>query len=262
MMIRRSLFAALLAPLISARASLANISQKRRTYVLVHGAWHGGWCWKLVRDELQDSGHKVFSPSLTGLGDRVHLRSPSINLTTHINDIVNLIKYEELEDIILVGHSYAGHVVSCVADRIGTKISHIMYLDAVLPTNGSAFLQPEVGEERIKIAKEGYLLAKPEMKFLGIPKEHPLYDWVATHLVEHLLPTLMEKVHYKNNGPRNIQKTFVRCLQNARRGKNTPDPAEEIASRDPTWKYLTIDTGHDLMVTEPKKTAQILMALD
>ena len=258
-MIRRNLYSTILAPIINIQTALSNTLNEKLTYVLVHGAWHGGWCWKLVRDELKKSGHTVFSPSLTGLGDRVHLRNPSINLTTHVNDIVNLIKHEELEDIILVGHSYAGHVVSCVADKISNKIRHIMYLDAVLPTNGSAFLKPGIGEERSKTAKEGYLLAKPDMSFLGLTKEHELHDWVETHLVEHLLPTLMETVNYKNNGPAKIKKTFVRCLQNPRTRNKRSDPVEQLIAQGPLWQYLTIDTGHNLMVTEPKATAQILM---
>ena len=101
---------------------------KKKTYVLVHGAWHGGWCWKYVKSKLISLGHTVYAPSLTGLGDRVHLSNKNINLSTHVQDIINLINYEGLDNIILVGHSYAGHVISLVADRISNKISNLVYL--------------------------------------------------------------------------------------------------------------------------------------
>lgn len=236
----------------------AAASTQRKTYVLVHGAWHGGWCWKYVRDPLLAAGHVVFAPSLTGLGDRVHLRNPDVNLSTHVTDIVNLIEFEELEDIILVGHSYAGHVVSWVADKVKDRIQQVVYLDAVLPTDGKPFLPPGVGESRIPEAKDGYLMAHAGMDFLGIPDGHPLYDWVEGKLVEHPLPTLMETVIYENGGPAGLPKTYVRCTQNTRQIGENGDPVEAMTANDPEWTYLTIDTGHDLMVTAPEETVEIL----
>ena len=106
------------------------------TYVLVHGAWHGSWCWQRVRKALQQQGHQVFTPTLTGLGERSHLLSQQINLETHIADVVNLIKWEELSDVILCGHSYGGAVISGTADRIANKISALVYLDAFVLDNG------------------------------------------------------------------------------------------------------------------------------
>ena len=230
----------------------------RKTYVLVHGAWHGGWCWRDIRRPLQDAGHAVFTPSLTGLGDRVHLRNPGVNLSTHVTDIVNLFDFEDLEDVILVGHSYAGHVVSWVADKVKDRLRHIVYLDAVLPTDGKPFLPPGVGEERMKTAKDGYLMAPSGMDFLGIPEDHPLYDWVEDKLVEHPLPSLMETVVYENGGPAGIPKTFVRCLQAARMASGEPDPVAAMDEADPEWTYMTLDTGHDLMVTAAQETTEIL----
>lgn len=261
-MTRRDLLAATTAAAFAANTGAQGAEAvKQKTYVLVHGAWHGGWCWKYVREALQAQGHNVFTPSLTGLGDRVHLRNPDVNLTTHVTDIVNLIEYEELDDVILVGHSYAGHVVSWVADKVKDRLSHVVYLDAVLPTDGKAFLPPGVGEGRIKDAKDGYLMAKGDMEFLGIPKDHPLHDWVARHLVEHPLPTLMETVVYENGGPAGLPKTFVRCTQNARMASGEADPVFAMADADPEWGYLTLDTGHDLMVTAPRETADILLGV-
>jgi pimeloyl-ACP methyl ester carboxylesterase len=110
------------------------------TYVLVHGGWHGSWCWKRVRKALQLQGHEVFTPTLTGLGERSHLLSPHVNLDTHIEDVVNLIKWEELSDVVLCGHSYSGCVISGVADRVSNRIGALIYLDAFVLRDGQSLL--------------------------------------------------------------------------------------------------------------------------
>ena len=107
-----------------------------RNFVLVHGSWHGGWCWRRVADLLEKRGHKVFTPTLTGLGERSHLMSAMITLDTHITDVANVIKWENLDNVVLVGHSYAGFVVSGVAEKVLPQISSIVFLDAFLPENG------------------------------------------------------------------------------------------------------------------------------
>lgn len=111
------------------------------TFVLVHGAWHGSWCWKRVRRLLQSRGHEVFTPTLTGLADRSHLASREVNLETHILDVVNLIRWEELTDIVLCGHSYAGTVITGVADRLPDRIRALVYLDAFVVENGESLAQ-------------------------------------------------------------------------------------------------------------------------
>jgi len=108
------------------------------TFVLVHGAWHGGWCWRRVADLLTGRGHKVFTPTLTGLADRSHLLSKDIRLKTHIDDVVNLIKWERLSGVVLCGHSYGGFVVSGVAEEMEKAIASIVFLDAFVPDNGDA----------------------------------------------------------------------------------------------------------------------------
>ena len=114
--------------------------QNQTTYVLVHGAWHGSWSWKRVRKKLQDAGHRVFTPTLTGLGERSHLNSPAVSLSTHIADVVNLLRWEELSDVVLCGHSYGGSVITGVADRIPERIRSQVYLDAFVRRMASAFL--------------------------------------------------------------------------------------------------------------------------
>ncbi|HLZ99458.1 MAG TPA: alpha/beta fold hydrolase, partial [Steroidobacteraceae bacterium] len=110
-----------------------------QTIVLVHGAWHGGWCYRRVADLLRRSGHRVYTPTLTGLGERSHLLTRSINLSTHITDITNMMRWEDLRQVILVGHSYGGMVVTGVADAVTDRVSALVYLDAFLPTTGKSF---------------------------------------------------------------------------------------------------------------------------
>ena len=264
-MTRRDLLAAAAVTAFAANTGAGALSAApavdRRVYVLVHGAWHGGWCWRYVQERLEAAGHSVFAPSLTGLGDRVHLRNPDVNLSTHVTDIVNLFEFENLHDVVLVGHSYAGHVVSWVADKVKDRISHVVYLDAVLATDGRPFLPPDVGETRIGDAKDGYLMPVSSMEFLGIPESHHLYDWVESRLVEHPLPTLMEMVVYENGGPAGLPNTFVRCTQNERMASGAEDPVFVMSDNDPEWSYVTLDTGHDLMVTAPEETAEILLGI-
>ncbi len=108
------------------------------TFVLVHGAWHGSWCWKRVRKALQSAGHDVFTPTLTGVADRSHLASPKVDLETHVADVANLIRWEELDDIVLCGHSYAGCVITGVADRLPERLRALVYLDAFIIENGQS----------------------------------------------------------------------------------------------------------------------------
>jgi pimeloyl-ACP methyl ester carboxylesterase len=117
-------------------------------YVLIHGAWHGSWCWARVRRLLAAGAHRVFTPTLTGVGERSHLLSRDVGLDTHIEDVANLMIWENLRDIVLVGHSYGGVVVRHVADRMPDRVSSLIYLDAFVPENGKALFDylPDGGE--------------------------------------------------------------------------------------------------------------------
>src|SRR5262249_22052490 len=136
----------------------------RKTFVLVHGAWHGAWCWRRVADRLEGKGHKVFAQTLTGLCDRAHLLTKDINLATHVTDIANLVKWEGLENIVLVGHSYPGCVVTEVAERIGPSIGSIVFLDAFLPEPGDSLLtlaSPTTRKMLEEATAKGDLALKP-----------------------------------------------------------------------------------------------------
>jgi pimeloyl-ACP methyl ester carboxylesterase len=124
--------------MIDATNAQVQAQTNAKTFVLVHGAWHGGWCWRRVSDLLERRGHKVFTPTMTGLGERSHLIDPKVNLATHVTDIVNVIKWEGLGDIVLVGHSYGGAIISGVAEQVGDKIGSLVFLDAFVPENGDS----------------------------------------------------------------------------------------------------------------------------
>ena len=234
---------------------------KPRTYVLVHGAWHGGWCWKHVTPRLRAAGHAVFVPTLTGFGERVHLSSPSINCSTHATDVQNLIAFEDLDDVILVGHSYAGLVIGRVADRIKPRLRHLVFLDAMIPEDGKAFLPPETVAAWTKTAKDGYLLPAPDPTSFGVPADHPDMPWVKRHLTPHFLPALAEAVHYENGGLDGVAKTFIRCTRRANSNGALGDAAEAFVRGKADWTWKTLDSGHDAMVTAPAELTEMLLAI-
>src|ERR1700743_2679465 len=145
-------------------APIAQAQTARKTFVLVHGTWHGGWCWRRVADALERKGHKVYAPSLTGVADRSHLLTKDVNLTTHANDVANLIKWEDLRDVILVGHSSAGFVITQAAEEIGPAVASIVYLDAFVPQPGDnliSFANPGPRKALEDAVARGDLVAKP-----------------------------------------------------------------------------------------------------
>jgi pimeloyl-ACP methyl ester carboxylesterase len=256
---RRDILISTGAAMMAANASTPQAQSAKKTYVLVHGAWHGGWCWRDIVTGLRAAGHTVFAPTLTGLGERVHLMNKSVNLSTHVTDVVNVFEYEELNDVVLVGHSYAGHVIPLVADQLKSRIKHLVFLDAVIAQDGKAFLPPGVGEERAKTAVDGYLQDPPDVTWFGVPADHPSAAWVQRRLTRHPLTTLMETVHYKNGGPAGLPKTYIRCTQ--RRDASQPDPIEPMIKGKPDWTWLTLDTGHDAMITAPNELTDMLLKL-
>ena len=240
--------------------------------VLVHGAWHGGWCWKYVRELLESRERRVFTPTLTGLGARKHLLGPDIGLETHISDIANLIEYEELGDVLLVGHSYAGMVVTGVADRMKDRIGHIVYLDAGVPEKtGQSFLTygPEVTAESVPAREEALRALAPDgvamgtfpATVLGVPPEDiENTRWVERRLTPHPLKTWFDPITLENGGSSGLPRTFVHCTAPVLQQSSIPFKAEQIR-RDPSWRYLEIATGHNAMVTAPDKVAEILLAI-
>jgi pimeloyl-ACP methyl ester carboxylesterase len=229
----------------------------RRPIVLVHGAWHGGWCWRDVAPLLRAAGHDVHVLTLTGMGERAHLAEPEVTLSTHADDVANLIRAEELRDVVLVGHSYAGFVISLAADRIKPALAKLIYLDALIPEEGKAFLDAATAEELTKTAERGFLLPPPELAFFGLPADHPKAAWVRRRLTAHPLGTLTAAVRYADGGPAGLPKVYIRCTV----GAEQPDKERALIGDNPEWTWRTLHTGHDAMVTEPAALAKLLIAV-
>jgi pimeloyl-ACP methyl ester carboxylesterase len=230
------------------------------TYVLVHGAWHGGWCWQRVTPLLRAAGHEVFTPTLTGLGESSHLTSPEIDLSTHIQDVVNVLEYEDLHKVILVGHSYGGMVITGVADRAAERLAHLVYLDAFVPHDGQSLLDL-VGEHRTTIQEqalaEGGLVLPFPVEAFGVTAEANVL-WVGSKLVRHPFKTFAQPVRVTSTAASTIPRTYIYCNQPAM------GPFDQFAERlkaAPGWRYRELATGHDAMVTMPRELANLLLAV-
>ncbi|MEM5382714.1 alpha/beta hydrolase [Paraburkholderia phymatum] len=234
------------------------------TFLLIHGAWHGGWCWRFVVDRLVGRGHRAFAPTLTGLGERRHLVEAATSLDVSINDIEHLIEAEELSDVILVGHSFGGLVASGVADRMPHAIRSLVLLDSLLVENGKAafdVLPKSVVEERMDSVKaSGQHLAMPVngLKGTGIPDDHPLADWVRRRLTPHPLATYTTPLTLKHPLGNGLPRTYVHC---ASPSYDTLAPVREHIKTLPGWNWETIDTGHDAMVLAPDLLVDLLERL-
>jgi len=233
------------------------------TFVLVHGAWHGGWCWVRVRDRLAAAGHRVFTPTLTGLGARKHLLTRDVNLDTHITDVVNLLEAEELSDVVLVGHSYAGAVTPGVVDRAPGRIAQLILLDAMMVEFGEAPIElspPEVAAARraqVEREGEGYKLLAPPAEIFGVSDPADV-AWVARRLTPHPFGTYTTKLAQRGAGLGSVPRTYIDCVSPALQTIN-PSRARVRAKRE--WRLLELATGHDAMVTAPRELAEMLERL-
>ena len=183
-----------------------------KTFVLVHGTWHGGWCWQRVADMLRAKGHRVYAPSLTGLADRSHLLTKDVNLTTHVADVVNLVKWEDLKDIVLVGHSSAGFVITQVAEEVGPSIGSIVYLDAFVPQVGDNLISlanPGPRKALEEAVARGDLVAKPvPAKAFNVSEENQA--WVNSKMTPHPLGTSFTPIKMTGAREKIAKKTFIR----------------------------------------------------
>ena len=248
------------------------------SFVLVHGAWHGGWCWRDVRKILEESGHTVFAPTLTGLGERSHLLSPNLDIETHIADVTNLLVCEELSDVILVGHSYGGMVITGVADQARDRLRHIVYLDAFLPVDGESSAahivkllnldatEADFAAEVVRRRASGNALggAAPDLdRLFDIPADMAEKQaWVKRRVTPHpvgtqVTPIRLENSGLENGGPDGLPRTYILCA-----GAPGRTPFMVLADRlrhDDRWTYRELDTTHDSMVTMPSETAALFM---
>jgi pimeloyl-ACP methyl ester carboxylesterase len=226
-------------------------------FVLVHGAWRGGWIWKRVRPLLAHAGHDVFTPTLTGVADRSHLNAPSVDLDTHIADVTNLIRWEELQDVVLCGHSYAGCVVTGAADRMPERIRALVYLDAFLPENGKSLhdlLPPEHRASQVNGAREhGDGWSTPPIPAAAFKVGDPDRAWVDAQGTPQSIATFQQKLRLTGGIDRVRDKRYV--LATAYDGfRRFYDRAKADG-----WPTYTVAGSHDLMLDAPDEVARNLL---
>jgi pimeloyl-ACP methyl ester carboxylesterase len=233
-----------------------------RTFVLVHGAWHGAWCWTRVAARLRAHGHTVVVPTLAGLGERAHHLSGSINLGTHIQDVVRLIDMENLENVVLCGHSYGGMVITGVADQRPDTIGALIYLDAFVPENGQSVFDYSSAESvAAQLAwaadNDGFSIPPPPAAMLGVNCEDQ--PWVDAKCSPQPLATFCERIKLTGATSRAAKKTYI--LATGWQGSPFTRFYEACAA-DPQWSTRTVDAGHDVMIDAPDRLAEMLACDD
>jgi len=234
------------------------------TFVLVHGGGHGGWCFQKVARRLRAAGHEVHAPSLTGLADRSHLLSPSIDLDTHIEDITTLLHYEDIADAIVVGHSYGGMVITGVGDRAPDRVGKLVYLDAANPVRGQSLLELAGGmiaalrpQGTVVDGVELVLVPFPGMgEFFGVTDPDDL-AWMDERLTAHPWKCFEQPLELRNEDAlAAIPQYHIVCASTLA----TRDPVLIEAARSAN-RLWSVDTGHDLMITEPDFVAEALLEI-
>ena len=247
---RRTILAA--APALAA-AGAARAAQPTRpaTFVLVHGAWHGGWCWERVVQRLQAKGHRVYAPTLTGLCERSHLLTPAVNLTTHVTDVVNEIRWKDLDKVVLVGHSYGGPVITGVAEQVGDRIASIVYLDAFIPADG----QSVADTAPATFSFSG--LSVPAPKASGFNVNAADQAWVDSKLTPQPTACMTEKLRVTGAYKRIPKRVYIQAVRN---GRGQFDGAVRGLAADRAWIIHKVESGHDVMVDKPDELTALLEA--
>jgi pimeloyl-ACP methyl ester carboxylesterase len=237
--------------------------------VLIHPAWHGSWCWKKITPLLRAGGHDVLTPTLTGLGERSHMAHSMVGLETHVQDVVNVLEYEDLSGVILVGHSNAGTLITGVADRAPERLSRLIYLDAFAPEDGQAtidLLPPNRRREMEALVRaEGYGWLLPRL--LPIPWDGIVRDvwrvtdeadlrWMLGRLCPTPFKTFTDPVRRRNPATEKLPRTYIRCTQ-----YKSPvfDRHAEMARRAAGWRYRELASFHHPAVTAPRELAKLLL---
>ena len=239
-------------------------------FVLVHGAWHGGWCWRRVADALCAQGHRAFAPTLTGVGERAHLMSPLITLETHIADVANLIEAEELQDVVLAVHSYAGMIGTALADRMPQRLNNLVYVDAVVPRPGESWSSTHASatrEARLAAAKASpdYSFPAPDPVVFGLAAED--HAWVQRRQTPHPGHTYQAPLQFDPKRVAGVPRTFVDCIQPRLGTIDSIRPRVRDANFwDGAWvggggmRVVELATGHDPMVSAPQELSRLLVS--
>jgi pimeloyl-ACP methyl ester carboxylesterase len=227
------------------------------TFVLVHGAWHGGWCWDLVAPRLVAAGHRVTTPTLTGLGERCHLASRAIDLDTHISDLLNHIAYEDLKDVVLVAHSYAGFVAYGLADRSAAAIGRLVLLDAFIPRDGETMADHvgERGDQYRKAAAEDpdWLAPPPPISVLGVSEEDA--TWAEPRMTPQPVQTYLQPATVGPGMEFIASKLYISCTSPAL--ATLDESKRRIAEAG--WPVAELACGHDAMIAAPEELTALLL---
>lgn len=238
-------------------------------FVLVHGAWGGAWYWRRVEKLLGAAGHRVHAVTLTGVGERSHLMSPAITLETHITDVARAIEAEEMEDVVLVVHSYAGMIGTAIADRQSAGLRHLVYVDAVVPKPGESWGSTHSSatrEARLAAAQASadFSIPPPDPKVFGL--ESADYEWVKRRQTPHPGHTYTAALDFDPKRVSTIPRTFVNCTQPALGTIDAIRPRlADSRFWDGAWlagggvKVVELKTGHDPMITMPVELTRILL---
>ena len=231
------------------------------TFVIAHGAWSSGWAWKKMRPLMRELGHELFTPSHTGQGERAHLAHPGINLDTHITDVLNVLHYEDLHDVILLGHSYGGMVATGVADRAADRIAQLVYLDAFVPRHGQSVLSlfPEDARQRtleaVRTQGDGWRVPANPMPPDTTPQD---FAWATPKRVMQPARTF-EQAIVLTGAAAALPTAYIYCTR--------PGPGDvfrqfaERAKTEPGWKYFEMDASHNPHITVPQELMRILHSL-
>jgi pimeloyl-ACP methyl ester carboxylesterase len=231
------------------------------TFVLVHGAWAGAHGWRSVRTLLTAEGHAVFTPSLTGIGERVHLASPQTDLTTHVNDVVNQIVFEDLRDIVLVGYSYGGVVVTAAVEHVRDRIRELVYLDAFVPLDGDSAFDALGADGPTLIGLGDEWLVPPPARDFDDPDEAA---WQRPRRVAHPVRCFTEPVRLAQPLEEyGFGLTYIKASREPRDspGGNAFWAAAERVQASPRWRYYEIDTNHMVPSNRPGELAQLLVEI-
>jgi pimeloyl-ACP methyl ester carboxylesterase len=239
-------------------------------FVLVHGAWHGGWCWRRVVDALQAQGHRAHAVTLTGVGERAHLMSSLITLETHIADVASAIEAEELQDVVLAVHSYAGLIGTAIADRMPQRLRHLVYVDAVVPKPGESWSSTHASatrEARLAAAQASadYSFPAPDPAVFGLAAED--HAWVQRRQTPHPGHTYQAPLEFDPKRVAAVPRTFIDCVQPRLGTIDSIRPRVRDANFwDGAWsggggiRVVELKTGHDPMVSAPAELTRLLLA--
>jgi pimeloyl-ACP methyl ester carboxylesterase len=231
------------------------MSSSPKTFLVCHGAWSAGWAWKKMHPLMSKAGHRLLTPSYTGLGERAHLAQPGIDLETHITDMLQVIRYEDLRDFVLIGHSYGGMVATGVADRARDTVKQLIYIDAFVPGDGQSLLDlNEVARARMQEAAkggDGWRVPPNPMPQDTSPED---VAWLSDRRVHMPIKCFEQKL--KLNAPLTLPRSYIYATRIT--PADTFGPFAKMTKNDPAWRYYEIDASHSPNVTAPEALMAML----